>query len=98
MAKAAKKQAEAEERDDAPGIGHNSGNRLKSFIERIERLEEEKKAIAEDVRDVYGEAKATGFDPAIMRIIVRQRKMNLEKRREQEELVETYKSAIGMAE
>jgi len=75
-----------------------SGNRLKSFIERIERLEEEKKTIAEDVRDVYGEAKATGFDPKIMRKIVSLRKSNLEKRREEQELLDLYMSAIGMAE
>lgn len=75
-----------------------SGNRLKSFIERVERLEEEKKAIAEDIRDVYSEAKGTGFDPKIMRKIVSLRKMNLEKRREEMELLELYMSAIGMAE
>ena len=87
---------------ELPGIGHNvggvSGVRLKSFIERVERLEEEKAALAEDVRDVYGEAKATGFDPKIMRKIVSLRKQNLEKRREESELIELYKSAIGMAE
>lgn len=75
-----------------------SGPRLKSFIERVERLEEEKKALAEDVRDVYAEAKATGFDPKIMRKIVALRKTNLEKRREEAELLELYQSAIGMAE
>lgn len=75
-----------------------SGNRLKSFIERIERLEEEKKALGEDIKDVYGEAKATGFDPKIMRKIVALRKTNLEKRREEQELLDLYQSAIGMAE
>ncbi len=89
---------------ELPGVGHNSeaadvggvsGTRLKSFIERVERLEEEKRAIAEDVKDVYGEAKATGFDPKIMRKIVSLRKMNLEKRREEQELLELYMSAIG---
>ncbi len=75
-----------------------SGNRLKSFIERVERLEEEKKALAEDIRDVYSEAKGTGFDPKIMRKIVSLRKMNLEKRREETELLDLYMSAIGMAE
>ena len=75
-----------------------SGNRLKSFLERIERLEEEKKATAEDIRDVYGEAKATGFDPKIMRKIVSLRKTNLEKRREEQELLDLYMAAIGMAE
>lgn len=75
-----------------------SGNRLKSFIERIERLEEEKKNLAEDVRDVYAEAKGTGFDPKIMRKIVGLRKTNLEKRREEQELLDLYMAAIGMAE
>ncbi len=78
--------------------GGVSGQRLKSFIERVERLEEEKKGIGEDVRDVYGEAKATGFDPKIMRKIVSLRKSNLEKRREESELLGLYMSAIGMAE
>lgn len=75
-----------------------SGNRLKSFLERIERLEEEKKGIAEDIRDVYSEAKGTGFDPKIMRKIISLRKTNLEKRREEQELLELYMAAIGMAE
>jgi len=75
-----------------------SGNRLKSFIERVERLEEEKKVIAEDIRDVYGEAKGTGFDPKVMRKIVSLRKTDLEKRREEQELLALYMSAIGMAE
>lgn len=78
--------------------GEVSGARLKSFIERVERLEEEKKALAEDVRDIYSEAKATGFDPKIMRKIISLRKTNLEKRREEQELLELYMSAIGMAE
>ncbi|MCM2344567.1 MAG: DUF2312 domain-containing protein [Alphaproteobacteria bacterium] len=70
--------------------------RLKSIIERVERLEEEKAALAEDVKEVYGEAKATGFDPKIIRKIVRLRKIELDKRREEEMLLETYKAAIGM--
>ena len=78
--------------------GGVSGARLKSFIDRVERLEEEKKATAEDIKDVYGEAKATGFDPKIMRKIVSLRKTNLEKRREEAELLDIYMSAIGMAE
>lgn len=83
--------------------GHNSqqevsGNRLKSFIERVERLAEESRGIAEDIRDVYSEAKSSGFDPKIMRKIVALRKVNLEKRREERELLDLYQSAIGMAE
>jgi uncharacterized protein (UPF0335 family) len=97
MAKSNLKQKEAPKKD-ASDVGGVSGTRLKSFIERVERLEEEKAAIAEDVRDVYGEAKATGFDPKIMRKIVSLRKSNLEKRREEQELLELYMSAIGMSE
>lgn len=74
-----------------------SGNRLKSFVERIERLEEEKKALSEHIRDVYSEAKGTGFEPKIIRKIVALRKKNLENRREEQELLDLYMSAIGMA-
>ena len=77
-------------------IGGVSGDRLRSFIERIERLEEEKATIAVDIREVYCEAKATGFDPKIMRQIVRLRKMQSDDRQEQEALLEVYKSALGM--
>lgn len=93
---------EKADKPEIPGIGHNagevSGARLKSFISRIETLEEEKKSISEEIRDVYAESKATGFDPKIMRKIVSLRKTNLEKRREESELLELYMSAIGMAE
>jgi len=75
-----------------------SGERLKSFIERIERLEEEKKVIAEDIKDIYGEAKATGFEAKILRKVISLRKTDLQKRREEQELLELYMSAIGMAE
>lgn len=78
--------------------GEVSGKRLQAFINRIERLEEEKKAMAEDIRDVYAEAKSTGFEPKIMRKIISLRKANLEKRREEQELLELYMAALGMAE
>jgi uncharacterized protein (UPF0335 family) len=78
---------------DVQGV---SGERLKQYIERIERLEEEKAGIADDVKDVYAEAKSAGFDSKIMRMIVRLRKMASEKRREEEELLDIYKSAIGL--
>ena len=78
-------------------VGGVSGDRLRSFIERIERLEEEKATITVDIREVYAEAKATGFDPKIMRQIVRLRKMELDDRQEQEALLDVYKSALGMA-
>ncbi|MFM7379414.1 MAG: DUF2312 domain-containing protein [Erythrobacter sp.] len=74
-----------------------SDDRLRLLIERIERLEEEKKGIADDIRDVYMEAKAVGYDPKIMRQIVRLRKMKPDDRSEQDLLLETYKNALGMA-
>lgn len=72
-------------------------DQLRLLIERIERLEEEKKGIADDIKDVYGEAKATGFDPKTMRTIVRLRKMNKADRQEMEALLDTYKAALGLA-
>ena len=77
-------------------VGGIAGDRLRSFIDRIERLEEEKKAIAEDIKEVYAEAKALGFDTKIIRKIVSLRKMEDHERNEQEELIEVYKQAIGM--
>jgi uncharacterized protein (UPF0335 family) len=73
-----------------------TSERLKSFIERIERLEEEKKGIADDIKDVFAEAKGTGFDVKIMRQVIRLRKMQADDRREQEELLDTYMRALGM--
>jgi uncharacterized protein (UPF0335 family) len=78
--------------------GGVSGERLRSFIKRIEKLEEDKAAIGDDLREVYAEAKGTGFDVKTIRHIVRLRKVELEKRRESEELLELYKAAIGMEE
>lgn len=92
MAKAAKKDTVSDE------VYEVSGKRLQSFIERIERLEDEKKAIADDIKDVYGEAKALGFDSKTMRKIVSLRKKDLEKRREEQELLDLYMAAIGMAD
>ena len=69
---------------------------LKAFIERIERLEEEKKAIADDIRDVYGEAKANGYDTKALRTVVRLRKQDINERKEQEAILETYLHALGM--
>lgn len=70
---------------------------LRQFIERIERMEEEKKGIADDIRDVYAEAKANGYDTKIMRMIVRLRKMETHTRQEQDALLETYRQALGIA-
>jgi uncharacterized protein (UPF0335 family) len=69
---------------------------LRAFVERIERLEEEKKAIADDVREVYAEAKANGFDTKALRAIVRLRKQDVDERKEQEAILETYLHALGM--
>jgi uncharacterized protein (UPF0335 family) len=72
-------------------------DQLKAFIERVERLEEEKKAIGSDIRDVYSEAKANGFDVKALRTIVRLRKQDIEERKEQEAILATYMHALGMA-
>ena len=71
-------------------------DQLKAFVERVERLEEEKKAIADDVRDVYAEAKANGFDVKALRTVVRLRKQDVNERKEQEAILETYLHALGM--
>ena len=76
--------------------GEVSSERLRSFVKRIEKLEEDKASVLEDLKDVYAEAKGTGFDARIIRKIVQLRKMETEKRREQEELLDLYKSALGM--
>ena len=72
-------------------------DRLRLLIERIERLEEEKKGIADDIRDVYAEGKAVGYDTTLMREIYRLRKMDPQDRREREMLLDTYKAALGLA-
>ena len=78
--------------------GHNSidSPQLRAFIERIERLEEEKRATAEDIKDVYAEAKGTGFDAKIMRKIVSLRRQDSHKRKEEEKILDLYLSALGM--
>ena len=78
-----------------PDVAGVAGDRLNSFIERIERLEAEKAALAEDIKDVMTEAKAAGFDVKIMRQVIKLRKMEPDKRREQEELLDIYMSATG---
>lgn len=78
----------------ATSTGGIAGDILRSFIERIERLEEEKKGIADDIRDVYAEAKSSGFDPKIMRQVVRLRKLDRHEREEQESLLDVYLHAI----
>jgi len=89
-----------------PSIGHNSEaeapatrfakDQLKAFIERIERLEEEKKTLSDDIRDVYVEIKSQSFDVKAIRTIIRMRKQDPNDRQEQETILETYMHALGM--
>jgi uncharacterized protein (UPF0335 family) len=89
-----------------PSIGHNSEaespaarfskDQLKAIIERIERMEEEKKTISDDIRDIYAEAKGGGYDVKALRTIVRMRKQDASERAEQETILETYMQALGM--
>ena len=74
----------------------NAGH-LRAFIERIERLEEEKKGFADDIKEVYGEAKGTGFDTKIIKAIIKIRAMDRDKRKEQEEILDLYMSALGIS-
>lgn len=77
-------------------MAETTDDRLRLLIERIERLEEEKKGIADDIRDVYGEAKAVGYDPKVMRQVVRLRKMKPDDRSEMETILDVYKAALGL--
>ena len=77
-------------------VGGIAADRLRSFIERIERLEEEKAALAADIREVYAEAKGTGFDTKVMRQVLKLRKMEADDRQEQEHLLDLYKQALGL--
>lgn len=82
--------------DAVKDVGGVAGKRLLAFIERIERLEEEKAALAEDVKEVYAEAKGVGFDVKTIRKIIKIKNMDSEKRREEEQLLDLYKAAIGI--
>lgn len=73
------------------------GAQILAFIQRVERMEEEKKAIVDDIKEIYAEAKGNGFDTKILRLIVRRRKQDAAERAEQEALLDTYEHAIGMA-
>ena len=79
-----------------PDVGGIAGAQLKSFIERIERLEDEKRAVGEDIKEVYAEAKGSGFEPKIMRQIIKIRRMDKEEHDEQETLLDLYKRALSM--
>lgn len=85
--------SEAIEEEDMTDV---AADQLRLFIERIERLEEEKQGIADDIRDVYSELKATGYDAKIVRQIVRLRKMEPHDRQEMEHILDTYKAALGL--
>jgi len=82
--------------ENARDVGGVAGKRLKAFLDRVERLEEEKKGLADDIKDIYAEAKGVGFDVKTMRKILKLRKMDVEKRREEEELLDLYRAAIGL--
>jgi uncharacterized protein (UPF0335 family) len=95
MAKAmAKRRTDTDEATQASGL--IAREQLKAFVERIERLEEEKKAIADDIKDVFAEAKANGYDTKALRTIIRMRKQDTDERREQEAILELYMQALGM--
>ncbi|AJD51518.1 MULTISPECIES: DUF2312 domain-containing protein [Thalassospira] len=78
-------------------VGGIAADQLASYVERIERLEEEKANLMADIKEVYGEAKALGYDVKILRQIIRLRKMEDHERTEQEEILEVYKRALGMS-
>ena len=88
--------AEDTETDNVTRPARFAKDQLKAFVERIERLEEEKKSLANDVKDVYGEAKASGFDVRALRHIIGLRKLDVNERKEQEAIVDTYLAALGM--
>jgi uncharacterized protein (UPF0335 family) len=88
--------AAAAEQGQDQGATRFAKDQLKAFVERIERLEEEKKALADDIKDVYGEAKAMGFDVKALRVIIRMRKEDTDERKEHEAILETYLHALGM--
>jgi uncharacterized protein (UPF0335 family) len=87
--------AAAAANEEQPSISFGR-DQLKAFIERVERLEEEKKTISDDIRDVYAEAKGSGFDVKALRQIVRLRKQDADERKEYETILETYMHALGM--
>jgi uncharacterized protein (UPF0335 family) len=86
----------AEDRNEGMGGGHVAADELRLLIERVERLEEEKKGIADDLKDVFAEGKGRGYDPKAMRRILAIRKMKREEYQEEEAIVEVYMQALGM--
>ena len=87
----------AAEKEEATATAAKFGkDQLKAFVERIERLEEEKKTISDDIRDVFAEAKANGFDVKALRQVIKLRKLDVQERQEQEAILDTYLHALGM--
>ena len=84
--------------NDLPVNSTTSAEQLRQYIERVERLEEEKRGLTADIKDVYAEAKATGFEPKIMRQIVKMRAMDRDLLNEQDALLSTYREAVGLPE
>lgn len=82
--------------DDDPAVGGIAADRLRSIIERVERLEEERKALAGDIKDIFTEAKSAGFDVKVIRQIIRLRKQEPAEVEEQETLLDIYRRALGM--
>lgn len=82
--------------EETQAVENVAAAELRQFIERIERLEEEKASISDDIKDVYGEAKGRGYDPKAMRTIVRLRKKDANERIEEETILQTYMAALGM--
>lgn len=84
--------------EETPSIGHNSvaSAELRQLIERIERLEEDKRAVADDIKDVYAEAKGRGYSPKTIRAVIKLRKKDPDKRAEEEAMLEIYLHSLGM--
>lgn len=95
MAQAARKDT-APPADNADKVVKFAKDQLKTIVERIEKLEEEKKAIGNDIKDVYREAKGNGYDTKALRTIIRLRKLEPQERQEQDAILETYMHALGM--
>ncbi len=86
----------AEQNDDTKEVGGIAADRLRSIIERIERLEEERKSLADDIKDIFAEAKSAGFEVKVIRQIIRLRKQEPAEVEEQETLLDLYRRALGM--
>lgn len=94
MAKKSQASSNPETSDDDLPVGGNAGGRLMGFVERIERLEEEKKGLGDDIKDIYAEAKGVGFDTKILRKVIKRRKMTKDARQEEDHLLDTYEMVL----